>query len=219
MNRPLMSIPLEHLKALIPFHANNDVRYYLDGILVQPCEGGGCLLVATDGHMLAVLKSEGAWIDKARILKVTETTERALKAVKTLGTSKTAIVPEEDGRLVILGESRELFIQPESPWLDYEVEKYPNWLKVIPPVERLVPGTSAVLNGAYLATLKCACPDSRWMGAKFWHDPTGGEYAVHVARLDQLEGLVVVIMPMKSQAAFNWPDWMPREPKKEEAAA
>ena len=46
----VMSIPADDLKAVLPFKSNQDIRYYLNGVLVEKVETGGCMLVATNGR-------------------------------------------------------------------------------------------------------------------------------------------------------------------------
>lgn len=60
-------LPMSALAAIAPFMGNKDVRYYLNGVLVQAARGAtadadayGTRLVATDGHMLLVVKADGA---------------------------------------------------------------------------------------------------------------------------------------------------------------
>jgi hypothetical protein len=214
----MLSVPAQDLKAVLPFRADQDVRYYLNGVLVKPCEGGGCLLVATDGHTLAVYRSEEAWTDKARILKINEDMEKALRKATTLHSARRVAVADEKARVVFHDERQELHIQPGDAFVDYDGDKYPDFYKVIPPVEHLKPGTLSSLNAEYLGWLESACHGARWIDVRFWHDGRKPEEGVTVARFGPMPGLVVLIMAMRSKHEFTWPDWMPREPQATEPA-
>ena len=49
--------------------AANDIRYYLNGVLVTPRAEGGVYLVATDGHRLMAVIDESGSVDKERIIR------------------------------------------------------------------------------------------------------------------------------------------------------
>ncbi|HCK4895383.1 TPA: hypothetical protein N0H42_000458 [Pseudomonas aeruginosa] len=44
-----------YLAAVSLFMAHNDVRYYLNGISIEPASQGGVLLIATNGHHIGVM--------------------------------------------------------------------------------------------------------------------------------------------------------------------
>ena len=72
-----LNLPLTVLAAVAPFMAKKDVRYYLNGAMVESA-AGGLRAVATDGHALAVCDSPGAG-PAERLLIPREAVEWALK--------------------------------------------------------------------------------------------------------------------------------------------
>ena len=72
-----LNLPLTVLAAVAPFMAKKDVRYYLNGAMVETA-AGGLRAVATDGHALAVCDSPGAGPGE-RLLIPREAVEWALK--------------------------------------------------------------------------------------------------------------------------------------------
>ena len=72
-----LNIPLTILAAVAPFMAKKDVRFYLNGAMVETA-AGGLRAVATDGHALAVCDSPGAG-PAERLLIPREAVEWALK--------------------------------------------------------------------------------------------------------------------------------------------
>jgi DNA polymerase-3 subunit beta len=51
----------KYFAAMALFMAKQDVRYYLNGISVEPHPDGGAIIVATDGHRLAVIHDPDGW--------------------------------------------------------------------------------------------------------------------------------------------------------------
>lgn len=72
-----LNLPMTVLAAVAPFMAKKDVRYYLNGAMIEAA-AGGLRAVATDGHALAVCDSPGAGPGE-RLLIPREAVEWALK--------------------------------------------------------------------------------------------------------------------------------------------
>lgn len=64
------TLPLAALAAVSPFMASKDVRFYLNGMLLQAATGGradgtpATRLVATDGHALVAVRHEAGEVDR-----------------------------------------------------------------------------------------------------------------------------------------------------------
>jgi hypothetical protein len=54
---------------LAPFMSTEEVRYYINGIYIEPCPKGGALLIATDGHVMGIVHDETAVVEKGVIWK------------------------------------------------------------------------------------------------------------------------------------------------------
>ena len=52
------------------FQSRKDIRYYLNGVFVEPHPDGGVIMAATDGYRLAVFRDENGSIDEARIIRM-----------------------------------------------------------------------------------------------------------------------------------------------------
>lgn len=226
MTEPMVTIPLEDLRAVLPFMGEDDIRYYLNGVLVEPYNGG-CLLVATNGHIMAVIESKGARCDKPRILALSN--PEFLTAVR--GRTRPIRVDEDGDELpsddenfygtldIANAEARavistvdgvERFVLAGSAFIE---GKYPDWRKVVPPVDHLKQGVPYALAGQYLALLNHpAISKLRSNGVLFWGDDRGTteKPSAITVRFDGLPNLVVVVMPiMKTDEALQtWPDWM-----------
>jgi hypothetical protein len=210
-DQALVSVPAIDLAAVMPFRAHGDVRYYLDGVLVEPCPEGGCMIVATEGHMLAAVHSPEARADCPRILKVSEGLEEALKRMPSRNRVRVVSVPDEKGRITLHDEGVECYVQARDPFID---GKYPDWRKVIPPVEYLKPGVPAALQALYLTRLWKASREERHRGVFFSHDSRNPDMGVTVIQVVNRPELIILIMAMKFDRQ-PWPQWMPREPQQE----
>lgn len=211
----LVTVPADAIAAVIPFRAHGDVCYYFDGVFVEPCESGGCMIVATEGHMLAAIHSPAARSDQPRVLKVSDGLEEALKESPGRNQVRTVSVADEKGRVTLCDNAGdELYVQAGSPFID---GKYPDWRKPIPPQEYLKPGAPMCLQALYLTRLWKTCRGERYQGVFFSHDSRNPETGCVVVQFVRSPGLVVAIMAMKFYRPA-WPAWMPREPAKENAA-
>jgi len=212
----LVEVPVEDLLKVLPFRAEQDVRYYLNGILVEPADGGA-FLVATEGHVLAVVHSPGAHTDKQRILDVSDDMARACRELKSASLASKITIEDEKARAIVSDATGEHFIKPGKPFID---GKYPDWRRVIPTVDNLQPGLLSAINGTYLAKLKRSLPKHlTHYGFQFWHDARDPLTRAAVARSPVMPEMVFVIMPMKVDKEHVWPDWMPHEPPKLEEPA
>jgi hypothetical protein len=210
----LVSIPAADLAAVMPFRAHGDVRYYLDGIYVEPCDAGGCMIVATEGHMLGAIHSPEARTDKARLLRITDGFEGALKGRNTLNNGVVSLAAE-NARITLRINGIEEYVQPGIPFID---GKFPDWRKVVPPVEHIQPGISACLQSRYLAKLWKTCPIERYAGVFLSHDARNPDAGAAIVQFVRSPSLIVLIMAMKFERP-PLPDWIPREPAKKEDAA
>jgi len=205
----LVSVPADAFAAVLPFRAHEDVRYYLDGIMVEPCPTGGCMIVATEGHRLAVIHSPAARADRPRILTVSKGLEEALAYLPGRNSVRTVSVPNEGARVLLCDNAGdELYVQAGTPFID---GKYPEWRKVMPPVECLKPGAPGALQSRYLSALWKTCREERWGGVFFSHDSRNPDMGVTVVQFVKKPELIVLIMAMKFDR-FAWPQWMPHEP-------
>ncbi len=215
MSDPIVRVPAIDLAAVVPFRAHQDVRYYLDGVFVEPVPEGGCMIVATEGHMLAAIHSLAACADQPRVLRIEEGLENALRDNPEANHDREIVVSDEKGRVTLHEHGTETFIQVGPPFID---GRYPDWRKPIPPVEHLKPGAPAALQALYLARLWKTCRDRRHTGIFFSHDDRNPDNGCSVVQVVNRPGLIICIMAMKFDRQ-EWPTWMPREPANTEVAA
>lgn len=61
------------------FVSKNETRYYITGVLVEPCASGGVAIVATDGHRMFVSYDPAGSVDHPVILKADKSVLSACK--------------------------------------------------------------------------------------------------------------------------------------------
>ena len=201
----IVEIPARDLARVLPFRAEDDLRYYLNGVYVEPYSDG-CLLVATNGHWIAVMDSKGARADLARILSVSKPFDKAIREAVSSHSEAKVTVDTETSRAVLSAEY-ERYVEPgTTPFLD---GKFPEWRKVIPPVEHLKPGLIAPLQTKYISYLqRSTTPDDHYPGVRFWHDSRDPEKTAVVARFNKCPEFIVAIMPVRDFGSMEWPTWM-----------
>ena len=103
-----------------PFVSKDDDRPYLTGVLVEPHQKGGVLLVATDGHALICIHDPSGSAEKQAIIKLKPVGGRKLASRSTIVVDGGSATFERDGL-------------PIDLFHDAEVDgKFPDWRRVVP---------------------------------------------------------------------------------------
>lgn len=141
------------LPMIAPFMAATDIRYYLNGFLIERAEGGGVFIVATNGHALAAVHDPEGMIegtDKLIIRRDMNLVRAAKPGRNTLPNS----VLFQDGRTYVapgfdlIGSDMETYVMPGKNIVE---GNFPAWRKVLPEFAKLQPGMrSATVNPEYL---------------------------------------------------------------------
>jgi hypothetical protein len=229
----IVEVPVRDLLRVTPFQGHDDMRYYLNGVLVTPYEDHA-LLVATNGHWLGVYESKEARTDAPRILDLPKWFVNQIEISKRgdrhdgerndwddeEGTSqsftaKTLTVATPTSHMVIRDSATEILVKPGLPFID---GKFPDWQKVIPDSSKLERGLFSPFAVNYFGGLHRAVPNDREYPIFCYQnrDNLGGP---GVFRFGGLPEFVVVLMPRRDtdKGEMAWPTWMPAE--KIEAAA
>lgn len=223
MPGPIVRVPLADLLRVLPFKASDDVRYHLNGILVTPYEGHA-LLVATNGHWLAVYESAEARADKDRILELPDWFATQLRAgvdnhtadeekdeISNITPASWLVVQDEKSRLVIAGANGgDELVKPRAPFSD---GKFPDWRKVLPELSTLERGLFAPFAPRYLSRLHEAVPDER-EHAVFCYQQRDNPAACAIFRFGNMPQFVVALMPRRDgdSEPTPWPQWLHKEP-------
>lgn len=235
----------KYLPILAPFAAKHDIRYYLNGIYVQPY-GDGVLLAACDGSTLAMVYDAEGKADRPVILRVSPSFLRACKTppreqfgrhvnirphfvvadimpgTAQEGTDTHHSQPDMFQLVLNFGADMqpgktELFIQAGGAEID---GKYPDVARVVPKRENLKPGAPHAYQLRYLKRL----PELRKNGGhgtpvRFYSIP--GEGTTLVCEVVGMPEFMAMIVPMHDDRS-NWvggtlPAWW-KSPDDEAAA-
>lgn len=221
---PIVEIPVADLLRVTPFKAHDDMRYYLDGVLVTPYQDHA-LLIATNGHWMAVYESPAAHVDKPRILALpkwfvnqVELLERGERLDEedvewdeddgpppTIE-PHTLVVATETSHLTILQSGVvEQLVKPGLPFID---GKFPDWRKVLPDPAKLERGLYSPFAAEYFSALYRAVPDQREHPLFCYqcHDHS----SPGIFRFGGMPGLILALMPRRDadKEIEGWPAWM-----------
>lgn len=196
------SVDPAHMQRLIPFMAVNDIRYYLNGILIEKAEGGGVYLVACDGHTMCVIHDATGTIEGAdsAIFRVGPGLASAAKtATKKMHKNLKYRLLVKGHRVLIACDfdaegDAELFVQAGRSLIE---GKFPDWRKVMPEFSKLKRGCCGAddMNALYLARLMKVSDNKRFQGVSLWQE---SENKPVVARMQKVPEMIVILMPMRS---------------------
>jgi hypothetical protein len=228
---PIVTVPVADLLRVTPFKGTDDIRYYLNGVLVMPYEDHA-LLMATNGHWMAIYESKESRVDKERILELpawflaqmiqaergarvddTDEEDESGYAPSYSPAPKTLLVNDEKSRLVVKANYEEVLVKPGLPFID---GKFPDYLKVLPDPATLEQGIFYPVAVHYLAALGEASDGNDSNGITCYHQRNAPDKPV-VFRFEKLPELIVALMPLRKDESGEWPKWT-QKPAKEDAA-
>lgn len=128
------------LKIMFPFMAQEDIRYYLNGINIRPLDDGAVMIVATDGHRYVVVHDQSGYVEEEIIVSVKK------DALKSCNAKSTFDVMSNGSALVNDGIGQEQFIQPGNSLIEGNFPRIENIASTIGYKE----GISGAINPAYL---------------------------------------------------------------------
>jgi DNA polymerase-3 subunit beta len=186
-----------YLKAALVLAAVKDIRYYLNGVLVdiRPAE---VRIVATDGHRLGVFREKHEGGDNPVQVIIPHDVIKAMKPHRDM--ECVLHYPDADGELECKLSNL------AGPDLSFKPVdgKFPDYDRTIP---RAVPSLEySHFNSDYLADFNKAVRtafDSSKLYAQVW--PRGDAAAAVTCGRDEFFG---VVMPMRGSGVYDAPDWV-----------
>jgi hypothetical protein len=212
---PLLCIPLRDLQLVMPYKADVETtRPSMAGIRIEPANPGA-LLIATNGHIIGVMHSRDAVVDRARTLAIDPVFESWLNHEDIYGPNDSnvpihgdVVVASENHRIVVNNAGAELFVSPGKPFIE---SAYPLWRNVVPAIDQLEAGIASAIAARYLTLRSPILQSANMQGMQWWHRRDTPEKRVHVARYITEPDLVVVVMPVRVDDPIpDWPEWMAR---------
>lgn len=223
-----------------------EIRYYLHGVNIEPCDGGGALLVATDGHRLVALRDPLAIVEGGTaIVRL----EKSFLVEIDRRCDKADDNRRGDWKVIVAGQRAGLIKSPHAnPTpaqvgarfdrlrdLDKDIDAlqyretiidgvYPNWRKTLaaPPAEGVIFPVGEI-NARLLRGIVSAL-GKRGETAAIRIVSTGSGCVPHLVRAaGGIDGFGL-IMPMRAGISADYPDWIkqdvrPAEPPAQPATA
>lgn len=206
-----LHINAQAFAAVATFKAEHDVRYYLNGVHVQPHPAGGVVIIATDGHTLAGIWDRTGHTSGPAVLRVSPELVRAASNRKAVDLELSA------GVLAVrqkIGEAlAPLYIQPGETTID---GRFPDWQRVLPSRE-LKPRAVTALSAAYVARMakvaKLLAPKHGGMLRMLGQADTVEGNGPAVLQLADVPDFFAIVMPMRcDDPAAGLPDWTAMRP-------
>ena len=130
------------VKLVFPFVAQQDIRYYLNGINIRPLEDGSAMVVATDGHRYIVVRDPHGYVEKEVIVNISK------DALKHATNAKHTLDVMSNGAAMISGDvAQPLFIQPGNSLVEATFPRIERVASMIGQKE----GINGAVNPRYLA--------------------------------------------------------------------
>lgn len=184
------------VKVAFPFMAQNDIRYYLNGINVRPLEDDTVMIVATDGHRYVVIRDQHGYAEKEVIVSIKKDGLKTCNAKSTLDvmSNGSAMVNDENGQ--------PQFIQPGNALIEGNFPRIEN----VAAARGYNEGISGAINPAYL---KDALTIGQHFGSiRFFTKDADSPLMFVVGGLGDLEVFGGI---MKMRDSFEQlPTWFPR---------
>ena len=191
-------IGARYLPLLGEFRAKDDVRWYLEGIYIEPHEVSGAYLVATDGRRLLAIHDETAEVDAPMLVNPVQLL---------IAQAKGAVLADFDGRCCDLQDEEEQFIlRAPAPLIEAH---YPDWRSVVPVVEG-EPQVGTLSQDLIVSIGKAPWKKGSEKGAMFH---LSGPNKATTVRLPELPEILIIIMPMQHDAIQRTPEWLRKRPK------
>ena len=191
------------------FSSKDDIRFYLNGIYIEPCENDeGAYIVATDGHRLVAYHDRGATI-----------TEPLILSTDNKGFFQTAKKKDYAGVYGSFVRDDEGFITLSIPEGDsYRLKtiegKFPDWKRVIhrSRFDNEKCSNFVGLNSKYLKDIYPIIPKTNGRKMHGLVAVLGSDPTKPVMFYDEIgeHEFFALIMPIKTGSAIEVPEWISR---------
>jgi hypothetical protein len=198
---PKIRVGAGYLRLAATCMAVSDIRYYLQGVMIESRPEGGAFLVATNGsHLIAIIDPDGECSEptiispnKATLAACPKASPhgRGIEEVRTIEVEGAAALAVTDSNGVLK------HIQPREVII--EGGKFPEWRRVLPQFERLKPGSPQCVNPVLRNAPLAAIGHGRFISVETFQ-AEGDSYAPLVQRLCGMNNVVHVVMPFRGEA-------------------
>jgi len=195
-----ISFSPKYLPILAAFMAKNDIRYYLNGVLVEKAPQGGVFLVATNGHQLIAIHDKDGSIE-GQNQAVLSISAGLITSAKKCGDGTSSMygkykVLVSGARIMVAADLdgyTELFIQPGKCIVE---GNFPKWRTVIPDFAKLKRGCMEFndMNAVYLKPLSVLA-ERGFAAISAWQQED--DKGAFVFQIHKMPEAIIVTMPFR----------------------
>lgn len=159
-----LNISAERARLAMTCMAKNDIRYYLNGILVEPRAEGGAFIAGTNGHHLIVVIDESGVCDEPTILRIgNDLMRRCAKPGLHTKNIQRLQLDEFRGKPALLLTDPVTGELPDYVQFDPIVHrKFPEWRNVVPDLRTLKRGHASAFNTDLLHAVTSVLKSNRY---------------------------------------------------------
>lgn len=220
--------------------SKEEMRYYLNGVLIEPCPEGGALLVATDGRRMLAFRDPDAHVTESAVVSLTNDMTKALnaKAWKLPGWNglltgsgepkryvavrgqKAAVIETRASKGAAL-DSEALLEMVDNPgplvgayqWSNSIMQdtKYPAWRGALKAGPDFLGSVSAAIDAERLLPLATALTSGRMMSVRMFPTKGAPEGPVYIFPANNRVDGFGVLMPPRGHGDYAMPSWMTAE--------
>lgn len=210
---PVIDVAQHLVRLAATCMADHDIRYYLNGIYVEPREAGGVFIVGCDGHRMMVVIDETGSASESAILSMDRATVARLVrpsasggAVHIKGRFPLDRVGNRLQTEVFRGKTAMLLtdhmgqVSHVRPGVLVD-GNFPDWRRVIPDFSKLTPGNRAPYNHRYLSKVLDVFAGGKRGFQVFPRPFQVDQHSAIVWCIPQHENALLIIMPMRDGPA------------------
>lgn len=210
-----------HFAAINLFQANNDIRYYLNGVRIEPHPEKGAIIVATNGYMIGVVHDPDGFCKEPII--VGDISKQLISACQSTGVVKglppTGLYISSGGAVVDYGEIESGEIDPFGKCVMHASRislidgQYPDWRRVIPTARKSAPAPM-IAQAQYLAVfekvVKALGAQKTYSGVRIECAEGDTKIVFRLDGIDLADRFVAIVMQMRDEKAPAniVPDWL-----------
>lgn len=195
--------------------ARGDIRYYLNGIRVEPSEKGGVYLVATNGHCMVIIHDKhGVFEGDPSHYASLRLTPWMVTACKSRDAKTYAARVLLDGKRLSLGTDfgmehspTEIFVQAGDPIVN---GAFPSWRRLLPDFDKLESGGFA--GGAVNVELLSyfAVRNGDFSSIRLWQQAGAGGYDPTFIQMCDMPEALGIVMPSRQDISHEFEKHMPK---------
>lgn len=184
-------------KIVFPFVAQDDIRYYLNGINVRPLADETAMIVATDGHRFIVVRDPQGYVEREVIVRVDKDALKHADAENTFDVMSNGHAQWNDKATL------PVFIQPGQSVIEGTFPRIENVFDAVGYLE----GISGAVNLNYLADVLKIKIGAKAPAIRFFSKDEDSPLLFVITGIGDIEVFGGV---MKLREAYGWlPTWIP----------